>query len=321
MMTVSVCITTFNEEGSIAELLDSLLEQSRKPDEIIIVDGGSKDKTVEIIRHYQKKDKRIKLLEEIGYIAHGRNTSIDIARGEIIALTDAGCVAKKDWLEKITYPFKYKSVCLVAGFYEMPTEKPLNQAVSVFHGVPPARFDPQNFLPSARSVAFRKQLWSEIGGFDENLDKAGEDTKFFYEVVKRRVKIMRVKEARVVWQEIANISFQHSLKKFYFYAKGDSQAGIWWHPSKQLASHNLKVSFIFLRYIFGFVLLIYSIKSPIVFYILLMVIIGYIFWSIIKWSDVIKDWKAKVWLPIIQISSDLAVMVGFISGLIKKKAT
>ena len=49
-MKVSVCITVFNEEGSIGELLDSLLKQTKKPGEIVIVDGGSKDKTVDVIR-------------------------------------------------------------------------------------------------------------------------------------------------------------------------------------------------------------------------------------------------------------------------------
>jgi len=43
-MQITVCITTFNEEKSIAKLLDSLLDQTLKPTDIIIVDGGSTDK-------------------------------------------------------------------------------------------------------------------------------------------------------------------------------------------------------------------------------------------------------------------------------------
>src|SRR3972149_3143590 len=115
-MKASVCITVLNEEGSIATLLDSLLTQTEKPDEIIIVDGGSKDRTVEIVRHYQKKDKRIKFLVEHGSVAHGRNTSIEISRNPIIASIDAGCLARRDWLEKITEPFKHENVGMVAGF-------------------------------------------------------------------------------------------------------------------------------------------------------------------------------------------------------------
>ena len=91
-MKVSVCISVLSEEKSVGKLLESLLNQSKKPNEIIIVDGGSKDKTVEIIKHFQKKDKRIKLVKQRGNVAKGRNTSIEVAKNEIIAITDAGCV-------------------------------------------------------------------------------------------------------------------------------------------------------------------------------------------------------------------------------------
>jgi len=316
-MKASVCITVFNEEESIGELLESLLAQTKKPDEIVVVDGGSKDRTVEIIRHYQKKDKRIKLLIEPGSVAHGRNTSIEIARNQIIASTDAGCVAKKDWLEKITEPFKHENVGMVAGFYEMVTKTPQQAAMSVYHGIPPERFDAVSFMPSARSVAFRREIWEKAGGYSEKLDKAGEDTLFFYEVVKTGTKIARVKDALVYWNEPSTFTLRDSLKKFYQYAKGDAQAGIWWHPEKRLATHNIKISSIFVRYIVGLAFLVLYIKLPIMLYIILFLFFTYLIWSVFKWKDVIKDWKARLWLPIIQISSDFAVMSGFISGIRK----
>ena len=52
---ISVVVPTLNEEINIAKFLDSLLNQTRKPDEIIISDGGSIDKTVFIINNYIKK--------------------------------------------------------------------------------------------------------------------------------------------------------------------------------------------------------------------------------------------------------------------------
>jgi len=314
-MKVSICITVFNEEGSIAELFESLLSQTKKPNEIIVVDGGSSDNTVEILRHFAKKDKRIRFLVEPGSCAHGRNVSIDLAKNKIVALTDAGCIAKKDWLERITEPFKYKSVGLVAGFYNMPAKTSLQTALSVFNGVPEERFNPTDFIPSARSVAFKKEVWREIGGFDERLEKAGEDTKFFYNCVKAGVKIARVKEARVVWEETREMNLKKAFKKFYQYAKGDAQVGIWWHPSKKLTSHNIKILLIFIRYILGFAFLIFSLKNqsylPLVFFLFFL----YFFWSIWKWRDVVKGW-GRFWLPVVQILSDFAVMSGFSSGII-----
>lgn len=318
-MKVSVCVTIFNEEKSIARLLDSLLVQSQKPDEIVIVDGGSTDKTLEIIRHYQKKDNRIKVVVEAGSVAHGRNTAIEFSQNQIIAQIDAGCIAKKDWLERITEPFAHEKVSVVAGFYEMKAVTPLQKAQNVYHGIPPERFDHLGFIPSARSVAFRKKVWEEVGGYNEKLEKAGEDTHFFYKLVKEGVKIVRVKEARVIWEESGNLTFMDSFKKFYNYAKGDAQAGIWWHPSKQFSSHNIKISAIFLRYFIGLILLILASFGYFSYLYLYIIISLYLFYPIWKWKDVIKDSKARVWLPIIQILSDFSVMAGFIVGTIIKK--
>lgn len=301
------------------ELLQSLLSQSIKPDEIFIVDGGSNDKTVEIVRHYQKKDKRIKLLVEKGSTAHGRNTAIELAKYSIIASTDAGCVAKRDWLEKITEPFKYKNVGLVAGFYDMVANNSMQEAMNVFHGITPRMYDPTTFLPSARSVAFRKSVWETVGGYSEKFAKAGEDTDFFYKIVKAGVKIVRVEEAKVVWKETSTFTLADSYKKFYQYAVGDAKSGIWWHPAKQLASHNIKISFIFIRYMVGLALLLLSINSPTLLVLLGILLVLYIFHSFRKVYLQTNNLQAGVWGIAIQFLSDFAVMGGFLRGLLEKK--
>ena len=255
---------------------------------------------------------------EKGGIAHGRNTSIEIAESEVIVQIDSGCIAKPDWLEKIAEPFVNKNVDIVAGFYEMPAATPLQAVINVFHGVPPERFNPRTFIPSARSVAFRKAVWEKIGGYNERLKSAGEDTLFFYEAVKNKFRIVRVGEARVIWEEAKNLTLKASLKKFFNYAKGDAKAGIWWDPNKQLASHNIKVSLIFIRYFIGLALIILSFLGYISPPVVLILAVLYLIYPVYKWRDVIKTWQGRFWLPIIQISSDFAVMSGFISGIINR---
>ena len=176
------------------------------------MDGGSKDKTVEIIRHFLKKDNRIKFFIEKGTIAHCRNISIELANSDIIATTDSGCIANKDWLEKITYHFKHEKVGLIAGFYNMPYINSFQKAIRVYLGILPQKFD-QAFLPSARSVAFRKSVWEEVGGFNENLERGGEDTEFFYKCVKNGVKIIREKSARVEWGEVKTLYLKTFLQQ------------------------------------------------------------------------------------------------------------
>lgn len=113
-MKVSVVVTVLNEAGTIKPLLDSLLEQSLSPREIIVVDAGSTDGTVNIIKHYsitfRDRDRGTNR-------SKARNTGIKAAKNEIIAITDAGCVADKHWLERLVKPFKDKQVISVAGYY------------------------------------------------------------------------------------------------------------------------------------------------------------------------------------------------------------
>ncbi|MEZ4620300.1 MAG: glycosyltransferase [Caldilineaceae bacterium] len=87
--------TVFNEQATIERLLDSLAMQSRPPDEIVICDGGSRDKTVACIEAYrrQKGDDLppLRVLVEPGAnISRGRNLAIAAANHPLIAVTDAG---------------------------------------------------------------------------------------------------------------------------------------------------------------------------------------------------------------------------------------
>lgn len=309
---VSICITVLNEERSINHLLKSLLAQTKLPNEIVIVDGGSIDKTVDIVKFYQKNHRFIKLFISPGSIAHGRNISIAKAQGDIIALTDAGCRAKRDWLKKITLPFSDYTVGLVAGFYIMPSKNASEKALNIFQGIVPKDFNSKNFIPSARSVAFRKSVWERVGGFDEEFKKAGEDTKFFYDVSSQAsTKIVRIKDAIVEWRESGN--YIDRFRKFFNYAKGDAESGIWWNPVKRFKTHNIKVLTIFGRYLIAAFILILTDFSPFI----LGILSGlYALFAFTKTYSKTADFKASLWAIVIQVISDWAVMAGFAAGTI-----
>lgn len=310
-MNISVCITVLNEEESIGRLLDSLLAQTKKPDQIVIVDGGSRDKTVEIIRHYQRKDGRIKLLVEKCPRARGRNLAVELAREELVVMTDAGCVASRDWIKNITEPFSDTRVDVVAGFYKMVGDSRLQKAESVFLGIRPRHFD-VNFLPSTRSVAFTKEVWERVGGFPESLAGTAEDTVFNYKLIKAGARFSRMKSAIVEWGMPKTITnFQSSI---FNYAKGDAESKIWVFPKKGIMSHNIKALFILLRYFIGLVLLILSFRYPLLPYLLIGLFV-YLDWSFRKVFIEFGDYRVAAWGPILQITSDLAVMQGFLSGL------
>ena len=313
-MSISLVVSVLNEESSIALLIDSILNQVKTPDEMIIVDGGSTDNTCNIVRSYIKENKIVKLYEYKTTRSEARNVGINLSKGSIIVTTDSGCVAEKYWIKNISKPFKDKKVDMVAGFYKMVGSKsPINKALSVFIGITPEKFD-DRFLASARSLAFRKSLWKKIGGFPEGLKDTAEDTVFNFNAIKSGVKIIRVKNAIVYWKLPETLS--EGIKKIYLYAKGDAKSGIWWHPLKKFKTHNIKVLLIILRYLIA----LYLIKLSFIYKTLqLPVVLGiilYTFWAFRKVYLHTKDIKAGFAGIIVQIFSDIAVMAGFVMGIL-----
>src|SRR3972149_5758038 len=114
---VSVIATVLNEEGSIARLLDSLVAQTRRPDEVIVVDGGSRDRTVEIVFSYFDRLPIRLLVRNDCSIAQGRNAAIASAQEEIIASTDAGVRLAPNWLADLVGPLEEGSCEVTSGFF------------------------------------------------------------------------------------------------------------------------------------------------------------------------------------------------------------
>ncbi len=308
---VSLCVTIYNEEDTIEELLQSIFSQSKRPDEIIVCDGGSKDGSVDIIKKLQRTHKEINLIIAPGSVAHGRNAAIKNAKNEIIASIDAGCIAKKDWLEKLVRSFdKQHGIDIVAGFYQMKWKNSFQRIMALYRGTPPERYDINTFIPSCRSVAFRKSVWEEVGGFNESLALSGEDTQFFYNALQNGAKIVRVPDALVEWKEPEQFGFK-DFKKFFYYARGDAQTGIWWDPVKKWRTHNIKILSIYFRY------LIFATIGYFIFLGFLGLFIIYITWSVWKWRGVVRKWNHRLWIPVIQVGTDLMVMAGFLTGLLR----
>lgn len=105
-MKISVVIAAHNEEKNIGYCLESLMNQTYKPLEIIVVDNNSKDKTAEISKKY--KNVRVVFEKEQGIIPT-RNTGFSKVKGDIIARCDADTKVPSDWLEKINKVFSKNS--------------------------------------------------------------------------------------------------------------------------------------------------------------------------------------------------------------------
>ena len=226
---VSLISSVKNESGNIEGWFERILNQTRPPDEIILVDNGSTDGTLVQLKTTAQKSKiPIRVLSEPrGNIAHNRNLAIKLAQYPIIAATDFGCLARLDWLEKITLPFeKDPDIQVSAGIYEPATEKQgqLLRNKNLWLWSNPENIDPQSYLPPGGSIAFRKEIWEKVGGFPEWLTLTGEDTYFDLALKFFGGKWAFMPEAIVEW--MAPTTLPDYLKKMYRWAIGDGESGI-----------------------------------------------------------------------------------------------
>jgi glycosyltransferase involved in cell wall biosynthesis len=98
-LRISVVIPVYNEERGIRACLDSLVAQTQKPYEIIVVDNNCTDKTIEIVKQY----KTVKIVKEKNQgTIFARNTGYKAVSGEIIARLDGDSVLGLDWIDIVT---------------------------------------------------------------------------------------------------------------------------------------------------------------------------------------------------------------------------
>ncbi|MDI6709015.1 MAG: glycosyltransferase [Candidatus Thermoplasmatota archaeon] len=167
-MDISVVVITRNAEKYIASLLDGLLAQSKMPCEIIIVDAESKDRTSELVKSYAEKYDFIKFYIKSGSRAGGRNFGASIAKGDAIAFIDADCSPDSAWLLELDKSFA-QSTDAVAGktikigttsFTDLPRVEIYHSGVDITY--------------PACNLAYRKEVFDEVNGFDEWFKEAEE---------------------------------------------------------------------------------------------------------------------------------------------------
>jgi len=225
---VTLIVTVRNEEASIDALLDSLFSGARPPDEIVIADGGSTDRTLERLRGRAAADPRVTVLVTPGNRSVGRNAAIRAARHELIACTDAGAEVEPTWLERIVAPFADPAVDVVAGFYRPVGDTWFERAAGVVSAPALTEIDPARFLPSTRSVAFRREAWRRAGGFDEALDH-NEDTPFALRMKAAGCRFAFAPDAIVRWHPRGDVrSFYRQHRRFGL-GDGESRVQGWFY--------------------------------------------------------------------------------------------
>ncbi|MGB2987659.1 MAG: glycosyltransferase [Phycisphaerae bacterium] len=221
---VSLVTTVLNAAEGCATLLESLSSQTRVPDEVIVVDGGSTDSTPEVVRQAMRRDERIRLIIRPGAnIGEGRNTGIEAATGEIILNTDSGCRLDPRWVENMVRLFEQDSETeFVAGFYKIDPHT-LTEAV-VGTATMRGALDPvesESFNPSCRSMAFTKKLWERAGRFPDWIEI--DDTLFNLKLRRMNINRRFARDAVVYWRPRSTLAGIYRQFRFYATWRGHTQ--------------------------------------------------------------------------------------------------
>jgi len=308
-MRVSVVVTVLNEAESLSRMLDSLAAQAHAPDEVVICDGGSTDGTLALLEAEARLPLRV-IQRPGANISQGRNAAIEAATGDVIAVADAGVWLSPRWLQTIVAPFEDAGTQAVAGFF-LPDPHTVFETALGATVLPELReIHPARFLPSSRSVAFRKAAWKTVGGYPEWLDYC-EDLIFDLRLQKFVGPFVFTPEALVCFRPRPNL--RAFFVQYYRYARGDGKADLW------RKRHAIR----YLTYLVAVPLIAAAgaVASP-WWWALYLVAIPGMFWA--GWRRLGRAWEglssaqklqAALWVPLIRVTGDVAKMVGYPAGV------
>lgn len=222
-MKRALIATLYNEADNVSRWWDCLMLQTVQPDEIVIVDGGSKDGTWEKLQELAGKSSvPVKLDQRRCNIAEGRNRAIQMTDAEIIASNDAGSFPESAWFGEITGPLMEDGMLdVVGGKSTMTVENEFQKSMAIFE--PGSDEAASGILGcSSRNIAFRRATWMDVGGYPEWLTLTSEDALFNHQLHKIGKNFRYNPRAVVRWA--ARESEAQYFKMLYHYGYGSAES-------------------------------------------------------------------------------------------------
>ena len=227
---ISLVTTVLNDRQGCEAFFEQMEAQTMLPDEIVIVDGGSKDGTWEFLQTYQTtKGYTLKAIQDIGCnVARGRNMAIAESAYNIIVSTDVGCIWEAQWLSELVQPLlDNEQIEAVMGSWQVRWQDLTSDWAKVEYallGQPQLIATPQSHA-SSRAISYRKSLWSRIGGYPEDLTLAGDDMVFALLLHQSTDRVACAPIPRCYWERPVTLqSFCKEARRNFF---GGGEAGIW----------------------------------------------------------------------------------------------
>lgn len=323
-LSASIIIPNYNSGKIIEETLDALNAQTIKEFEVIIVDDGSVDNSIDVIKKFDSRFP-IKLIKQKNSgPAIARNNGAKNAKSDIILFLDSDCVPFPDFIEMMIKPFESKDIVGVHGMYETKNK---HSFIARYIGYEMAyRQEPMKKAEridhiATHAAAYRKKDFGN--GFSEGFRKADmEDIEFSYRLAKAGKKL--------IFQPDAKIKHPHpeSLKKF---VKQQFGRGYWRvlghmrHPDKLMNDSYLRNSILIqgilsvLFFILTFEYFLLLVFSGINLYYLPIIGLLLIYFSNMPLGIYCWRYEKKMILlaPAMAVVRSISASLGFIMGFIK----
>ena len=201
---ISVIIPLYNSQRFIGKCVESLLEQTYKNCEIIIVDDGSTDNSLEIVNKYAQQDARVRVFSGTKYsgVSAVRNVGLNNANGEYICFVDSDDYVSKYFLESLITSLKDTGadiscvgVSMVSESQKKKLDKPFNSGA--YKCITFDKVEAMELLFTGRKI--RMNIWNKIFPrkfftgenkvlYNENIYH-GEDVAFLYDVFSKAQKV------------------------------------------------------------------------------------------------------------------------------------
>ncbi|MEW6058990.1 MAG: glycosyltransferase [Actinomycetota bacterium] len=303
-MRVSLITTVKDAHDRIGEFLASIRAQTRPPEEVVVVDGGSTDGTLEVLRAAEG----IVLIEEPGAnIARGRNVALAAASYDRIAVTDADCVLEPDWLERILEPIE-AGADVSMGLYGPLTETFLQRCMAAVNLPSADEIDESRFMPSHRSVALTRQAIETVGGWPEWLD-IGEDMYVDHRWRELGLDMRLARDAVVRWRLRETLG--ETWTQYFRYARGDAIAQM--HPERNALRFGAYGGALFALGSRGRILKLLALAGGMAY------AARPVLRALSRVGDPAERAKAVVAVPALMAFTDIAKMAGYVAGLLGRR--
>lgn len=219
-MTISVLIPCYNEEKSIRRCVEACLAQTRKPDQIVVVDDGSTDRTPEILAEFGHAITVVRIPENTGSKSRAQEIGLQIIRDSVFVTTDADSYLDPEFVAQVELDFSDPGVAAMAGYIKSTKHNWLTACRELDYIVN------QNIYKLAQSyigalfviagcaAAFRTKVFQKSVSFEH--DTLTEDLDFTYKFHKQGLKIHYNNKAIVHTQDPSDMhSYINQMRRWY----------------------------------------------------------------------------------------------------------